>query len=262
MTLALALARAGPGRPPDERAAAPPGPRPPDLAAPPAVLRRPGAVPAGHRAAAAGRFDRSARAHALGRPAGHHVRRRGHDPLLGRACCGAVAAARARPRAPPLYLLHRGHAVRAGGAGQGAGRPGPAGDHLRRLRRCSRGRWRRLRRPRSSPLAAAGRRCWWWRWWRSPGTTPCTSATAAPWWNELFGDNHWRRLMIGRHGDRGTFEYFLRELGYGAWPWVALAPAALAGRASGGRRPTRAGACCCAGRGLVRHRPTRWCRCR
>ncbi len=45
-----------------------------------------------------------------------------------------------------------------------------------------------------------------------------------PWWNELFGDNHWRRMVLGRHGDRGTFEYFLRELGYcaaalaGGWP--------------------------------------------
>jgi 4-amino-4-deoxy-L-arabinose transferase-like glycosyltransferase len=50
----------------------------------------------------------------------------------------------------------------------------------------------------------------------------------APFWNELFGDNHWRRMVIGRHGDRGTFEYFLRELGYGMLPWVAVAPAALA----------------------------------
>jgi 4-amino-4-deoxy-L-arabinose transferase-like glycosyltransferase len=50
----------------------------------------------------------------------------------------------------------------------------------------------------------------------------------APWWNELFGDNHWRRMVLGRHGDRGTFAYFLRELGYGAWPFVALiAPALL-----------------------------------
>jgi len=48
-----------------------------------------------------------------------------------------------------------------------------------------------------------------------------------PFWNELFGDNHWRRMVIGRHGDRGSFEYFLRELGYGMWPWIALAPAAL-----------------------------------
>jgi 4-amino-4-deoxy-L-arabinose transferase-like glycosyltransferase len=47
-------------------------------------------------------------------------------------------------------------------------------------------------------------------------------------WDELYGDNHWRRLVVGRHGDRGTFEYFLRELGYAALPWIALAPAALA----------------------------------
>jgi 4-amino-4-deoxy-L-arabinose transferase-like glycosyltransferase len=75
---------------------------------------------------------------------------------------------------------------------------------------------------------------------------------AAPWhhamiarhgwafWNELFGDNHWRRMMLGRHGDRGSFEYFLRELGYGMLPWVALAPAALAAvvmrKADDGRR--------------------------
>jgi 4-amino-4-deoxy-L-arabinose transferase-like glycosyltransferase len=49
-----------------------------------------------------------------------------------------------------------------------------------------------------------------------------------PFWNELYGDNHWRRLVTGRHGDRGSFEYFLRELGYGLFPWIALAPAAFA----------------------------------
>jgi 4-amino-4-deoxy-L-arabinose transferase-like glycosyltransferase len=49
-----------------------------------------------------------------------------------------------------------------------------------------------------------------------------------PFWDELYGDNHWRRLVLGRHGDRGTFEYFLRELGYAVLPWVAIAPAALA----------------------------------
>jgi 4-amino-4-deoxy-L-arabinose transferase-like glycosyltransferase len=51
----------------------------------------------------------------------------------------------------------------------------------------------------------------------------------APWWNELFGDNHWRRLVLGRHGDRGTFVYFLRELGYGAWPFIVLVVPALLG---------------------------------
>jgi hypothetical protein len=39
-----------------------------------------------------------------------------------------------------------------------------------------------------------------------------------PFWNELYGDNHWRRLVTGRHGDRGSFEYFIRELGYGLFP--------------------------------------------
>jgi len=49
-----------------------------------------------------------------------------------------------------------------------------------------------------------------------------------PFWNDLYGDNHWRRLVTGRHGDRGSFEYFVRELGYGLFPWIALAPSALA----------------------------------
>jgi 4-amino-4-deoxy-L-arabinose transferase-like glycosyltransferase len=57
----------------------------------------------------------------------------------------------------------------------------------------------------------------------------------APFWDELFGDNHWRRMVIGRHGDRGSFEYFLREAGYGCLPWLAFAPAALAWAAL--RRP-------------------------
>jgi 4-amino-4-deoxy-L-arabinose transferase-like glycosyltransferase len=48
-----------------------------------------------------------------------------------------------------------------------------------------------------------------------------------PFWDELYGDNHWRRLVLGRHGDRGTFEYFLRELGYAMLPWIGLVPAAL-----------------------------------
>lgn len=48
-----------------------------------------------------------------------------------------------------------------------------------------------------------------------------------PFWNELYGDNHWRRLVTGRHGDRGTFEYFIRELGYALYPWIALVPAAV-----------------------------------
>jgi 4-amino-4-deoxy-L-arabinose transferase-like glycosyltransferase len=57
-----------------------------------------------------------------------------------------------------------------------------------------------------------------------------------PFWNELFGDNHWRRMVIGRHGDRGSFEYFLRELGYGLLPWIPVAPAALGWAVMRGRR--------------------------
>jgi 4-amino-4-deoxy-L-arabinose transferase-like glycosyltransferase len=48
-----------------------------------------------------------------------------------------------------------------------------------------------------------------------------------PFWDELYGDNHWRRLVVGRHGDRGSFEYFIRELGYSVLPWIAIAPAAI-----------------------------------
>jgi len=51
-------------------------------------------------------------------------------------------------------------------------------------------------------------------------------------WSELYGDNHWKRLVTGRHGDRGAFDYFLREGAYAIWPWLALAPAALASAAT------------------------------
>jgi 4-amino-4-deoxy-L-arabinose transferase-like glycosyltransferase len=61
-------------------------------------------------------------------------------------------------------------------------------------------------------------------------------------WNELFGDNHWRRMVIGRHGDRGTFEYFVRELGYGLLPWIALVPAALGWSVLRARRTAAPGA--------------------
>jgi hypothetical protein len=60
-----------------------------------------------------------------------------------------------------------------------------------------------------------------------------------PFWDELYGDNHWRRLVVGRHGDRGSFEYFVRELGYAVLPWIAIAPAALAAAVL--RRVRRAG---------------------
>jgi 4-amino-4-deoxy-L-arabinose transferase-like glycosyltransferase len=47
-----------------------------------------------------------------------------------------------------------------------------------------------------------------------------------PFWNELMGDNHLRRMFTGRHGDKGSFDYFLRELGYGLFLWLGVTPLA------------------------------------
>lgn len=86
--------------------------------------------------------------------------------------------------------------------------------------------WKRLRRAQLLPAVVV--------------SVLAVALVAAPWhhamiirhgwefWNELFGDNHWRRMVLGRHGDRGTFEYFLLQLGYALLPWLVLAPAALA----------------------------------
>ncbi len=57
--------------------------------------------------------------------------------------------------------------------------------------------------------------------------------TAAPWYhamlirhgmgfyNEFFGDNYINRAG-GRHGDRGTFEYYFQYVGYGMFPWSGV----------------------------------------
>src|SRR5438445_9897925 len=58
-------------------------------------------------------------------------------------------------------------------------------------------------------------------------------ATAFPWyhamlirhgmgfWNEFIGDNYVHRAG-GRHGDRGTFEYYVQYIGYGMFPWSGI----------------------------------------
>src|SRR5262249_7949867 len=62
-----------------------------------------------------------------------------------------------------------------------------------------------------------------------------------PFWVELIGDNYVRRAQ-GRHGDRGTFEYYLRQLAGGLFPWSGVVVGALAcvrrwlRSAPGGRR--------------------------
>lgn len=62
-----------------------------------------------------------------------------------------------------------------------------------------------------------------------------------PWWhamalahgtrflNELIGTEQLRRLTIGEQSQaKGTWEYYLQQLGYGFFPWVALLPGAFA----------------------------------
>jgi 4-amino-4-deoxy-L-arabinose transferase-like glycosyltransferase len=47
------------------------------------------------------------------------------------------------------------------------------------------------------------------------------------WFQEFIIKHHFRRVGSGVHGERGTFEYFVEQLGYGMWPWIALVPLAL-----------------------------------
>ena len=47
-------------------------------------------------------------------------------------------------------------------------------------------------------------------------------------WNELFGTEQFRRLTIGEQSQaKGTFEYYVGQLGYGLFPWIAFLPGAL-----------------------------------
>jgi 4-amino-4-deoxy-L-arabinose transferase-like glycosyltransferase len=45
--------------------------------------------------------------------------------------------------------------------------------------------------------------------------------------NRLLIHDHINRLASGVHGDKGTVEYFLAQIGYATFPWVALIPAGL-----------------------------------
>jgi 4-amino-4-deoxy-L-arabinose transferase-like glycosyltransferase len=49
----------------------------------------------------------------------------------------------------------------------------------------------------------------------------------APFWMEFIGDNYVHRAQ-GRHGDRGSFEYYIQYLGYGMFPWSGIATLAAA----------------------------------
>ena len=53
-------------------------------------------------------------------------------------------------------------------------------------------------------------------------------ADGPAWFNEYFNHHMLGRFGKGVHGERGTFSFFIEQLGIGMWPWVALVPAALA----------------------------------
>jgi 4-amino-4-deoxy-L-arabinose transferase-like glycosyltransferase len=68
---------------------------------------------------------------------------------------------------------------------------------------------------------------------------PVFFVIAAPWYigvlilhgkkffNEFFLHHNIQRAFTGVHGDRATFEYFIKQMGYGFFPWVALIPVAF-----------------------------------
>lgn len=45
--------------------------------------------------------------------------------------------------------------------------------------------------------------------------------------NRLLIHDHINRLAAGVHGDTGSIQYFLAQLGFGLFPWIALVPAAF-----------------------------------
>jgi len=48
-----------------------------------------------------------------------------------------------------------------------------------------------------------------------------------PFTDRLLIHDHVNRLAAGVHGDNGTIQYFIEQLGFGLFPWVAIVPAAL-----------------------------------
>jgi 4-amino-4-deoxy-L-arabinose transferase-like glycosyltransferase len=46
--------------------------------------------------------------------------------------------------------------------------------------------------------------------------------------HEYFVTHLWNRAAVGVHGERGTFDFYLSQIGYGMFLWAALLPAALA----------------------------------
>jgi hypothetical protein len=61
------------------------------------------------------------------------------------------------------------------------------------------------------------------------------------WWGEYVTQHLIGRALTGVHGDRGSFAYFIGQMGPGLWPWGALLPVALARFLLAGRPTTREG---------------------
>ena len=65
------------------------------------------------------------------------------------------------------------------------------------------------------------------------------AVTGLPWYVAMYGrlgpfftdrlliHDHINRLASGVHGDTGSIQYFLQQLGYGMFPWIGLAPLGL-----------------------------------
>ena len=64
-------------------------------------------------------------------------------------------------------------------------------------------------------------------------------ALGVPWWatmhfrhgriflDRLLVKHHLQRVGVGVHGDDGSIAYFIGQLGYACFPWVAFIPAAM-----------------------------------
>ena len=48
-----------------------------------------------------------------------------------------------------------------------------------------------------------------------------------PFIDRLLVHDHINRLAAGVHGDNGSIEYFMEQLGFATFPWIALVPAGL-----------------------------------
>ena len=132
-------------------------------------------------------------------------------PSASCRCCStsspsssASGGARARRTAASSTCSPPTCSVRAGDAGQGAGRHRAARHRARALSR--------RRRPLARHLSSSSR-CRAASCSSSPTAFPWYHAMlirhGAPFWSEFIGDNYVHRAA-GRHGDRGTFEYYLQ----------------------------------------------------